>query len=248
MIILKLFYSVFFFSYMIAMLLISVACLYAASVFKKDKGEFLFLGSKSWARRLILPVIAKVKMVGLENIPKGKPVIYVSNHQSYFDIPVLLAYLPGSFRFIVKKEFFSAPVFGGFTRRSGHLSVDREVGSEAHKTLLEAASLLNAGKSVIIFPEGTRSRDGALGKFKRGGFAIAFESGAPIVPVAISGSYKIMRRNAPLLWPSRVTVRIDKPISLTKVEKPTRELYDKTMAFVRDRIEKMLAEKIETDQ
>ena len=243
MIILKVIYSIFFFAYMVAVLVLSVAYLYVTALVFKDKQEYLFLGSRFWSKYLILPVIAKLKTSGIENIPKHKPVIFVSNHQSYVDIPVLMASLPVSFRFIVKKEFFSAPIFGPFTRRSGHLSIDRETGTEAHRTLLAAADLIKKGKSIAIFPEGTRSPDGNLGKFKRGGFALAFQTGVPVIPVAISGSYKIMKRNNPLLWPNKVKVTVGKPIHLTKIDIPSRELYEKTVNFVRDQIEKMMAEK-----
>lgn len=240
MIILKIIYSVSFFIYMTLMLVLSVGYLYLTAVFFKDWQEYLFKGAVFWSKYLILPVIAKVDVLGLEHLPKNKPVIFVSNHQSYVDIPVLMKALPVSFRFIVKKEFFSAPIFGGFTRRSGHLAVDRETGAEAHKTLLAAAEMIKKGRSIAIFPEGTRTPDGNIGKFKRGGFALAFMTGVPVVPVAISGSYKIMKRNNPLLWPHRVKVTIGKPIHLTKIEMPTRELYEKTMHFVRDQIEKMM--------
>ncbi len=119
----------------------------------------------------------------------------------------------------------------------------REFPEEGHRTLLAAAELIKKGKSIAIFPEGTRTPDGSLGKFKRGGFALAFQTGVPVVPVAISGSYKIMKRNNPLLWPNAVRVTIGKPIHLTKIDAPSRELYEKTVNFVRDQIEKMMAEK-----
>ncbi len=239
MTILKIIYSFLFFAYTLIMLVLSVAYLYITCIFFKDKKEYLFRGSKIWARNLILPLISRIEVKGLENLPKGRAAVLISNHQSYFDIPVLLGYLPGSFRFIVKKEFFKVPIFGPFTRRAGHLSVNRETGHEAHKTLMEAAEMIKSGKSVIIFPEGTRSRDGMLGVFKRGGLVIAFETGAPIVPIAISGTHKIMKRSNPTLTPGKVTLTIGKPIHI-KPCKPDKEIYKKTMDFVREEISKML--------
>jgi len=236
---LKLIYSVVFVSYMMIALVIVANIGRLLSLFVRDRKEFLFKVSRFWSRYLILPFVAKIRVKGLKNIPRGKPVIFVSNHQSYLDIPAILAYLPGSYRFIVKREYFGTPILGPYTKQSGHLSVDREVGAEAHKTLMEAVDLVKNGKSIIIFPEGTRTKDGRLGRFKRGGFVLAFETGAPIVPMAISGSHRILKRNGFLLSPGKIDLRIGEPIHV-KAGKPNREIYSKTTDFVRARIEEML--------
>lgn len=239
MIVLRLLYSAFFYAYMVTMLILTSGALYILSVFQKDKPEFLFFGSRFWCKRLILPVIARIKISGEENLPKKTAVIYVANHQSYFDIPVLLGLLPGSFRFIVNKDYFSMPIIGGFTRRSGHLAINREVGHEAHRTLQGAIDLIKSGKSLIVFPEGTRSPDGRLGRFKRGAFTVAFDTGAPLVPIAISGTLNIMQRRSYLVFPGTINVKIGKPINL-KEGKPSKEIYDKTSEFVRGQIQEML--------
>ena len=189
---------------------------------------------------MIMPVVARIKVSGLENIPKKTSVIYIANHQSFLDIPTLMSLLPGSFRFIVSKDYFSFPVFGGFTARSGHLPINREAAGEAHKTLFKATELLKGGKSLVVFPEGTRSHDGRLGKFKRGAFTIAFETGTAVVPIAISGSYKIMHRKSYFIQPGKIEVKIGRPINL-KEGKPNKEIYETTAQFVRGEIEKMLA-------
>lgn len=235
----KVIYSAIFAVYIVIILVVVAGISCFLSLFVKDRPEFLFLVSRFWSKHLILPFVAKIKIKGMENIPKRTPVIFISNHQSYLDIPVILSCLPGSFRFIVKREYFRTPILGAYTKWSGHLSINREVGSVAHKTLAKAIELIRSGKSIIIFPEGTRSADGALGKFKRGGFALAFETGVPIVPLAISGSYKILKRNSLLIFPGRIMLNIGKPINL-KAGKPSKEIYIKTVEFVRNQIEKML--------
>ena len=235
----KVIYSAIFTAYMVIALVVVAGTGCLLSLFVKDRPEFLFLVSKFWSKYLILPFVARIETKGIGNIPKRTPVIFISNHQSYLDIPLLLGYLPGSFRFIVKREYFRTPILGTYTKWSGHLSINREVGSAAHQSLGKAAELVKEGKSIIIFPEGTRSTDGTLGRFKRGGFALAFETGAPIVPMAISGSYKILKRNSLLVSPGRIVLKVGKPINL-KAGKPSKEIYTKTVEFVRNQIEKML--------
>jgi 1-acyl-sn-glycerol-3-phosphate acyltransferase len=239
MIILKALYSIFFYTYAIFMLIVISTAGYITSIFMKDRQEWLFEVSRFWSKRLILPLAARVKITGLEHIPKKQPVIFMPNHQSYFDIPALIGYIPGTYRFIVKKEYYKIPVLGPYTKHSGHLSVDREAGTEAHKTLEEAKEMIKNGKSIIIFPEGTRSQTGALGKFKRGGFAVAFASGAPIIPVAITGSYSLLDKGIPLVTPGTINIKIGKPIHL-KAGEVTREIYKSTVDFVRAEIEKMM--------
>jgi 1-acyl-sn-glycerol-3-phosphate acyltransferase len=242
--IIKVIYSAIFLAYMVTALVVIGGGALFLSLFTKDRPEFLFIASQLWSKYIILPFSARVKIRGLENIPKGKPVIFVSNHQSYLDIPIMLGYLPGSFRFIVKREYFKIPILGIYTKLSGHLSINRQSGPDALKTLQDATNIVKAGKSIIIFPEGTRSLDGKLGRFKRGGFALAFEAGVPIIPMAISGGYKVLRSGTLLLSPGRINLKIGKPINL-KAGKPNKEIYLKTVEFVRDQIEKMLVSKEE---
>ena len=239
MMIFKLIYSILFYTYAIFMLVVVSTAGYITSIFAKDRQEWLFEVTRFWSKCLILPVVAKVKIIGLEHIPKKHSVIFMPNHQSYFDIPALVGYLPGSYRFIVKKEYFKIPVLGPYTKHSGHLSVDREAGTEAHKTLEQAKELIKNGKSLIIFPEGTRSQTGHLGKFKRGGFAVAFATGAPIIPVAITGSYGLLDKGIPLVTPGTIRIVIGKPIHL-KAGEASREIYKSTVDFVRNEIEKMM--------
>jgi len=151
------------------------------------------------------------------------------------DIPILIAYLPTHFRFVAKKELFKIPLFGWGVRQAGHISIDRESILSSYKTLEKIVQMLKAGASVIFFPEGTRSWDGSLGKFKRGSLMAALKSGAPIIPIAISGSYNIMPRDTKLIRPGRVKLSIGKPIYI-KDEKE----YNRKLEEVREAISKML--------
>ncbi len=196
--------------------------------------------SKFWFKNVVIPVSGiKVEVSGLGNIPK-EAVIFASNHQSAADIGILLDYIPGSFKFIVKKEYFKVPIFGWYTALAGHLPVDREEGSEANKTLERAKAILKQGKSIMIFPEGTRSRDGKLGPFKRGSLKLAFETGRPIVPIAISGSYKILRSGSLLINAGTVTMKIGEPMNFAVKDKISKQDYQEALDKVRNTIAAML--------
>jgi len=211
------------------------------SFFARDKVEYRFKHSKVWFRYFVLPLsLNKIRVSGLDNIPQDKPVIFVSNHGSYFDVPIYLAYLPGSFRFIVRKGLFKIPFVGKYIKLSGHIGIDRAGGTSAHKTLNKAKEILREGKSIVVFPEGTRTKDGTLGIFKRGSLLIAFETGIPVVPVAISGSYRVMPKGSILISPTRIKVNIGKPIHLPKNKDAKRKDYDQALSKVRDAIEKLL--------
>jgi len=207
------------------------------SIFTKDKTEFRFKHSKRWFKYFVLPPsLNKIKIVGLDNIPKDKPVIFISNHGSYFDVPIYLAYLPGSFRFIVRKGLIKIPLIGGYIRLSGHMSIDRAGGTSAHKTLNKAKELLRQGKSIIIFPEGTRTKDGSLGEFKRGSLLIAFDTEVPVVPIAIAGTYNIMPRGSLLIYPGKVKITIGKPILFNDIKGSKKEMYEKNLLRIRNSI------------
>ena len=121
-----------------------------------------------------------------------KPQIFMANHQSDFDILIVLAHIPGQFRWIAKKELFKIPIFGKAMRNAGYIEIDRQNHEKALKSLDEAAQKIREGKSVVTFPEGTRSRDGKIRPFKQGMFHLAIRAGVPIVPISIIGAREIM--------------------------------------------------------
>ena len=228
-----------FFLYGLALIGFFWAVLFASCLmpFVKDRTRLFQAAGCIWVRSVIFFSGIKVAINGLENIPRRKSAILVANHQSAVDIAVLMAYPPARFRFFVKKELFSIPVFGWSMRQAGHIAVDRSENFSNYKTILKIIRLLKSGESILIFPEGTRSRDGALGKFKRGSLMIAFRAGAPIVPVAISGSYKIMPPGAKLIRPGKVRVSVGRPIYIEN-----RKEYDRKLEEVRTAIAGMLSE------
>ncbi len=169
--------------------------------------------ARLWARLGLWLAGAKVEATGQEHVPDGVPVIFMSNHQGNFDILALLLVVPRRFAWIAKEELFRIPVFGHSMARAGYIPLDRSDGRRALKSMEAAAAKIRNGASVVIFPEGTRSPDGALLPFKRGGFLVAVRAGVPIVPVTINGSMRINPAHRIELHPGTIRVRFGEPIS-----------------------------------
>jgi 1-acyl-sn-glycerol-3-phosphate acyltransferase len=152
-----------------------------------------------------------VTVSGSELLPDG-PVIFMSNHQSNFDILSLLAAMPRRFYWIAKKELFEIPLFGHTMRRGGYIPLDRSDGRKALQSLDEAAATIRQGKSVVLFPEGTRTTDGKLLPFKRGGFVLARKADVPVMPVTINGSGQINPANQIRLYSGDISITIHPPV------------------------------------
>ncbi|MEM8961883.1 MAG: lysophospholipid acyltransferase family protein [Acidobacteriota bacterium] len=138
--------------------------------------------------------------------------IYMSNHQSYFDIPTLIGTLPGQTRFLAKRMLFKIPIFGWALYAGGFIPVDRGDRQAARNTYAAALKTLEKGHSILIFPEETRSADGKLKRFKRGGAVMALETGFPIVPVGLRGTRQVQPRDRWTVTPGRVEIRYGEPI------------------------------------
>ena len=179
--------------------------------------------ARTWAKSIIWFSGIRVRVTGLENIDPASSYIYMCNHQSNFDIPVLLAFLPVEFRWLAKAELFKIPVFGQGMRGAGYISIDRSNQESAFKSISEAARRMKDGVSVMIFPEGTRSRDGKIKPFKKGGFVLAVDSGIPIVPVIIKGTYAIMTKGRLIINPGPVELDIQKPIETSGYARESKE-------------------------
>jgi 1-acyl-sn-glycerol-3-phosphate acyltransferase len=171
--------------------------------------------ARIWAKTLLILSGTRVEVIGAENVRLGKPQIFMSNHQSDFDILVVLGFIPGQFRWIAKKELFKIPIFGGAMRNAGYIEIDRQNHEKAMKSLDLAAQKIREGKSVMTFPEGTRSKDGVVKPFKQGMFHLAIKAGVPIVPVCIMGAGEIMSKRSLRINPGKVTMVIDRPIDVT---------------------------------
>jgi 1-acyl-sn-glycerol-3-phosphate acyltransferase len=167
-----------------------------------------------WAKILLIISNTKVEIIGTENILRDKPQIFMANHQSDFDILIVLAHIPGQFRWIAKKELFNIPIFGAAMKTAGYIEIDRNNHERAMQSMDEAALRIREGKSVMTFPEGTRSRDGEIKPFKQGAFHLAVKSGVPIIPVSIIGSGRIMPKRSLKITPGKVKLVIGKPIEV----------------------------------
>ena len=195
--------------------------------------------ARFWGKSILVVSRVKVSVKGLSNIDPASPYIYMANHQSNFDIPVLLGHLTVQFRWLAKMELFKIPVFGRAMRKAGYISIDRHHRESAFDSLKVAANKIKSGVSVLIFPEGTRSRDGNIRPFKKGGFVMAIDSGVPIVPVVITGTRAIMPKGKFRVYPGHVSMVIHKPIGTSTY---TRETKEALMESVR----RVICEKFET--
>ena len=168
-----------------------------------------------FGRRVIELLDVELVASGADNVP-SRAVIYMSNHQSHLDIPILYATLPSrTIRMLGKAELFRIPLWGRGLRAAEFIEVDRSNHARAVKSIEQAARLVREGVSIYLAPEGTRSIDGRIGKLKKGGFHLAIGTGAPIVPVAIRGTIDILPRGGRVMRSGqRVTVQIGRPIEV----------------------------------
>lgn len=167
---------------------------------------------QKWARSLLRLAGVRVELSGLENIPEG-PAVFVPNHQSYFDIPVLLAWLDKPHPLVSKQEVKKIPLIRTWMELLDCVFIDRDNARQSVAALGEAAkNMTQRGRSFIIFPEGTRSRGDEMGEFKNGGFRAALKAGVPVVPVVIDGTYKVMEANHMWIHPASVRVKVLPPV------------------------------------
>ena len=174
-------------------------------------GRVFFLLARWWSRLLLLFSGVRLRVERLAVLDPLQPYVFLSNHQSLYDIPVLLATLPVPARFLAKRELFKIPVFGWALRVGGFIPVDRG-GRSAGESFRAAAGRLQRGGSVLLYPEETRSTDGRLLPFKRGGFLLAQKARLPMVPVGIRGSLAVRPRSSYRIHPGPVLVRYGEPL------------------------------------
>jgi len=163
-----------------------------ASLFD-SQGRWQHACARTWSWLILKTSGIRVRVEGLEHVNPGQTAIYCVNHQSAMDIPVLFASLPVQFRFVAKRSLFHLPFMGWHLRRSGHIPVDRDRPHEAMRSMKKVAQEIREGKSVLLFPEGHRSRNGQLLPFKAGSFYIAILAGVPIVPITVNGTSYVLK-------------------------------------------------------
>ena len=194
-----------------------------------------------WARIIVFISGSKVKVIGRENLLKNRSQIFFSNHQSFFDIYILLGYLPLKSIFLSKKVVFKVPLIGWVMKVLGYIPIDRSSPRQALKSLQFASRQLGNGYSIIIFPEGTRSPDGRVQQFKSGSLRLALQSGAAVVPISLFGSGKIQPKGSIKVMGQKVCLVIGQalpPPGNTKEEKAKflehiRELIIKNLEIAR---------------
>lgn len=188
---------------------------------------------RSWAKRLLFFAGIKVVSYGLENIEPKASCVFIANHSSYLDIPTLFVAIPNNLRIMYKKELEKIPFFGWFLKKSDFIAIEREEVASARSSLNKALELIQQDVSVLIFPEGTRSVDGSLKEFKKGAMYLAVRSGKPIVPVAISGTNRLMPRGSFFIRTGCVKVTIGEPLKLSltggknELAQLSKTLYDR---------------------
>ncbi|MDA8017607.1 MAG: 1-acyl-sn-glycerol-3-phosphate acyltransferase [Thermoanaerobaculia bacterium] len=180
------------------------------------RGNWTYRFARLWSRWMMLGAWSKVGSEFEEPLDPQQGYVFLANHQSLYDIPALIRGIPGQARFLAKKSLFRIPIFGWALAMGGFVPVDRSDRKASQETFRIAVERLQAGNSLVIFPEETRSRDGELLPFKRGGVLLALKTGYPIVPVGIDGTLEMRHRDSMLaVRPGRVRVRYGKPIDVS---------------------------------
>ena len=191
------------------------------SSFLGGRGHFAHRCARAWSWLILATTGVEVRAEGLERLVPGQTYIFVSNHQSIYDIPVLFATLPFQLRIIAKKSLGRFPFLGWHLQRTGHMLVDRASPARG-KIFRQWSELVTRGVSLIVFPEGTRSADGRMARFKGGSFLLAIRARLPIVPVSVGSTRHVMLKGRLMTCPGRVRVVVHEPMSTAGLE-PTVE-------------------------
>ncbi len=228
--------TVFFLIPAISVYTIVLGTLSIVSTFVDRKGHAAHWCARAWAWLILATTGVDVRVMGLERVKRGETYMFISNHQSIYDIPVIFASLPFQLRIIAKKSLGRFPFLGWHLIRAGHLLVDRRHPSRSG-ILARWRRLVGDRLSLIIFPEGTRSADGTVGRFKGGSFLLALEAGLTIVPLSVSGTKHVMKKGRLMTCPGQVTLQVHDPIPTPRIDSPTaddaRDLAVRIEAIVR---------------
>ena len=190
----------------IAPLLVAIPIL-PLSIFKVNS-NIIFSFVRLWARIILKISGASLNVTGTESLDKNQSYIIISNHQSHFDGPALAAGLGLQFRWIAKKELLKIPIFGHALKAAGNIFIDRGDRETAMKSIQEGVQHLPKGAGIMVFAEGTRSEKGTIGKFKKGGFIAAIQTGFPILPVTIKGSSTALPKGGIIFHPCTIDVKV----------------------------------------
>jgi 1-acyl-sn-glycerol-3-phosphate acyltransferase len=211
--------TVFFLIPTIAAYTIALGTLSIASSLVDSRGTFGHWCARAWSWLILATTGVAVTVEGLSRLQRGTTYVFVANHQSIYDIPVIFASLPYQLRIIAKESLGSFPFLGWHLSRTGHLLVDRR--KRDPRFLFEWANGLSArGLSLLVFPEGTRSESGMVGAFKGGSLYPAVQAGLSIVPISVAGSRHVMRKGRLMTCPGEVELVVHDPIATDKIAEP----------------------------
>lgn len=203
--------TVFFLIPAIALYTIVLGTLSIGSSLFERRGYFAHWSARAWSWLILATTGVAVRVHGLEQLERGTTYVFVSNHQSHYDTPIVFSSLPFQLRIIAKDSLARFPFLGWHLRRTGHLLVDRRR-PDRDGILTRWKGLVSQGLSLIVYPEGTRTLDGGLGRFKGGSFLLAIQAGLPIVPLSIVGSRQVMPKGRLTARPGRVDLFVHAPI------------------------------------
>lgn len=211
---------------LLATVLFGVPAIFAAVV--PPRGDWFLRFARGWARTCLAVAGIRVRILHSERISPGRSFVIVSNHESFCDILVLLVALPVQVRFLAKRSVFRVPVLGWSIAAAGFVPVDRENRSRGAATVEAALRRLHGGRSLVIFPEETRTASGDLLPFKRGAAHLALRSGLPILPVGLAGTLAILPRGSFVITPGTAVVSVGEPIEVTGRTLREREAVNQT--------------------
>ena len=180
--------------------------------------EFVHKVQQFWSRSFYRLMFLPVTVEGLEHIQPGQSYVFVSNHQSMFDVWLIYGWLPVIFKWLMKAELRKVPFVGIACKAAGHIFVDRKNPKAAMESMENIKKQLKDGVCTVIFPEGTRTKDGQVGRFKRGAFQIALDLKLPIIPISLSGCYDVLPKGKPFVYRRPVRMYVGEPIDITQFE------------------------------
>lgn len=186
----------------------------ASTLFDRT-GNFAHRCARAWGRLILKTTGVRVRVRGLEHLEPGRSYVFAANHQSIYDIPILFASIPFQLRIVAKESLGRIPFMGWHLHRAGHLLVDRR--NPGADIVEKMRRLVGEHSSLIVFPEGTRSVDGALGRFKKGSFLVAIDAALPVVPVSLAGSRHVMKKGRLMVCPAEVELTIHPPVATAGV-------------------------------
>lgn len=199
--------------------------------------QFSYFPARWWGRFFCYLLFIKVKITGLEKLDQKKSYVIAANHQSIYDIFVVYGWLPMIFKWVMKAELRKIPLVGKACESAGHIFIDRKNPVAAKKSLDKAEAQLRNGVSVVVFPEGTRTYTGQMGKFKKGAFRMATDLHLPIVPVTLRGCFERLPRNGFIITPGTIEMIVHEPV---EVEGYEHEKQPELMQKLHDIIESAL--------